>query len=126
MTNKDIVQKALTTLLETGDAAGLAPFLSDDFVHHRPGLPDRDKTEWLAAVAASLGPTAGLQVEIEHFLADGDCVIMHSRRGLPAGPAIAVAEIWRVRDARVTEGWELIEPVAQAAANLRWWEAATG
>jgi predicted SnoaL-like aldol condensation-catalyzing enzyme len=121
--NKSIVQRALAGLIETGDVDVLAPFLSDDFVHHRPDSTISTKAEWLAAVRAALVPLAGMQVEILQVLADGDHVVVYSRRWLPnAGPEIAVVDIWRIDGGVIAEGWEIIEPVAQAAANLRWWE----
>ncbi|MER5626734.1 nuclear transport factor 2 family protein [Streptosporangium sp. NPDC002544] len=64
-------------------------------------------------------------VEIQHVLADGDRVMMHSRRWLPgAEPGIVVVDIWRLHNGLIAEAWEIIEPVAQAAANLTWWEPA--
>ncbi|MEU9831848.1 nuclear transport factor 2 family protein [Streptosporangium sp. NPDC048047] len=121
--NKDIVQRALTALVATGDVDALAPLLSDDFLHHRPDATSRTKPEWLAAVGAALVPLAGMQVEIQHMLADGDHVVMHSRRRLPGtGPEIVVVDVWRLDGGLIAEAWEIIEPVSQAAANLRWWE----
>ncbi|WBB58133.1 nuclear transport factor 2 family protein [Streptomyces sp. WMMC500] len=121
--NKTLVQRALAGLIETGGVDGLAPLLSDDFVHHRPDATTSSKAEWLAAVEAALTPLAGMRVEIGHLLADGDHVVMHSRRWLPGGgPEIAVVDIWRVEDGLIAEGWEIIEPVARAAAHLTWWE----
>ncbi|KAA9378184.1 nuclear transport factor 2 family protein [Microbispora cellulosiformans] len=123
--NKSIVQRALTALVATGDVDALAPLLSDDFTHHRPDSTSKTKTEWLAAVRAALVPLAGMRVEILHVLADGDHVVMHSRRRLPgAGPGIAVVDIWRLDDGLIAEAWEIIEPAARAAANLTWWESA--
>jgi predicted SnoaL-like aldol condensation-catalyzing enzyme len=123
--NKQIVQRALAGLIETGDVDALAQFLSDDFVHHRPGSRTSTKGEWLAAVRAALLPLAGMQVEIQQVLADGDHVVVYSRRWLPdAGPEIAVVDIWRIADGLIAEGWEIIEPVARVAANLVWWETA--
>lgn len=122
--NKSIVQRALAGLIETGDVEALAQFLSEDFVHHRPDSTVSTKAQWLAAVRAALAPIAGMQVEILHLLADGDHVVVHSRRWLPdAGPQIAVVDIWRIHDGLIAEGWEIIEPVAHAAANLVWWES---
>jgi predicted SnoaL-like aldol condensation-catalyzing enzyme len=70
-------------------------------------------------------PLVGMQVEIHQVLADGDHVVVYSRRWLPnAGPEIAVVDIWRIDDGLITEGWAIIEPVAQVAANLVWWESA--
>lgn len=123
--NKGIVQRALAGLIETGDVDTLASFLSDDFLHHRSDSTTSTKVEWLAAVQAALGPTAGMQVEILHLLADTDHVVVHSRRRLPdAGPEIVVVDVLRVADGLIAEVWEIIEPVAQAAANGAWWEPA--
>lgn len=124
MTNKDIVQGALSELIATGSADGLRPLLSDGFVHHRPDGGSSTRTEWLAAVQAALTPLAGMQVEILHLLADGDHVVLHTRRRIPDGPEIVVVDIWRVDDGLLAEAWEIIEPAAQAAANLTWWAPA--
>jgi predicted SnoaL-like aldol condensation-catalyzing enzyme len=123
--NKTIVQRALAALLETGDADALAPFLSDDFVHHRPDGHSRSRKEWLADVGAAQVPLAGQQVEVLRMLADDDHVMVHSRRRLPgADPEVVVVDICRIDDGLIAEMWEVIEPVAHAAANLRWWETA--
>ncbi|MGC5311012.1 nuclear transport factor 2 family protein [Micromonospora zamorensis] len=123
--NKGIVQRALAGLIATGDVDTLASYLSDDFLHHRSDSTTSTKVEWLAAVQAALGPTAGMQVEILHLLADTDHVVVHSRRRLPdAGPEIVVVDVLRVADGLISEVWEIIEPVAQAAANGAWWEPA--
>lgn len=123
--NKSIVQRALAELIETGSVDALEPLLSDDFVHHRPDSTSSTKAEWLAAVHTALTPLADMRVEVHHLLADGDYVVMHSRRQLPdAGPEIVVVDIWRIDDGLIAEGWEIIEPVAQAAANLTWWDPA--
>lgn len=123
--NKRIVQQALAGLIETGDVDALAQFLSDGFVHHRPGSTTSTKREWLAAVRAALVSLVGMQVEIHQVLADGDHVVVYSRRRLPdAGREIAVVDIWRIDDGLIAEGWEIIEPTTQVAANLVWWEPA--
>ncbi|MFC8246160.1 nuclear transport factor 2 family protein [Streptomyces chartreusis] len=123
--SKNMIQRALAELLETGSVEALEPLLSDNFVHHRPDSTSSTKAEWLAAVQAALVPLADMQVEVHHLLADGDHVVLHSRRRLPdGGPEIVVVDIWRIDGWLVAECWEIIEPVAQAAANLVWWEAA--
>lgn len=123
--NKQIIERALAELMGTGEVDALAPFLSEGFIHHRPDSKTRTKKEWLAAVQAALTPLSGMQIEVHHMLSDGDHVVMHSRRRLPNGGAeIAVVDIWRLENGKIAEGWELIEPIAQAAANFAWWELA--
>jgi predicted SnoaL-like aldol condensation-catalyzing enzyme len=120
--NKTIVQRALAALLDTGDADALAPFLSDDFTHHRPDATARSKKEWLADIGAAQVPLAGVQVEVLRILADDDHVVVHSRRRLStAGPEVVVVDILRIDNGLIAEIWEVIEPAAHAAANLQWW-----
>jgi len=119
--NKTIIERALAGLAAPGGVAALADVLSEDFVHHRPDSTS-NKEEWLAAVQAV--PLADLQVEVSHLLADGDLVVLHSARRLAgAGPGITGVHLWRLRDGSIVEGWEIIEPVADAAANYLWWQA---
>lgn len=122
--NKELVQRALAELIGTGDVEALGKYLADDFVHRRPDATSSTKDEWLAAVRAALVPLAGMEVEALHVLADGDHVVLHSRRRIPDGPEITVVDIWRIEDGLIAEGWEIIEPTARATANLTWWNPA--
>jgi predicted SnoaL-like aldol condensation-catalyzing enzyme len=119
--NKSIVARAFAGLVETGDVASVERVLSDGFVHHRPDATSSTKAEWLASMRASLEHIAGMQVEIKHMLADGDHVVLHSRRQLPSGPEITVVDIMRFEDGLIAEAWETIEPAAEAASHLTWW-----
>lgn len=119
--NKAIVGQAFAGLVESGDVASVERVLSDGFVHHRPDSTTSTKPEWLASVRASLEHIAGMHVEVLHVLADGDHVVMHSRRRLPSGPEIAVVDIMRFEDGLIAEAWETIEPTSEAASHLTWW-----
>jgi predicted SnoaL-like aldol condensation-catalyzing enzyme len=122
--NKHIIQNALSSLIQTGDATALEPFLHADFLHHRPDSTS-NKAQWLAAVRAV--PLALLRVDIRHLLADGAYVVMHSRRSLTTGgPEIDGVDIWRVEDGLIAEAWELLEPVSESADHFVWWQAAPG
>ncbi|MFD2796657.1 nuclear transport factor 2 family protein [Promicromonospora vindobonensis] len=121
--NRSIVAAAFGGLVDTGDVASVEQVLSDGFVHHRPDSTSSTKAEWLVSIRASLENIAGMQVEIKHMLADGDHVMLHSRRRLPSGPEITVVDIMRFEDGLIAEAWETIEPAAEAAGHLEWWAA---
>ncbi|GLZ59614.1 hypothetical protein Misp05_31900 [Micromonospora sp. NBRC 107095] len=121
--NKSIVGRALAGLVDSGDVDTLASFLSEDFIHHRSDSTTSTRAQWLAAVRAALGPTAGMRVDILHLLADGDHVVVHSRRRLP-DVEIVVVDVLRIADGLIAEAWEVIEPAAHAAANGAWWDPA--
>ena len=119
--NTSIVAAAFAALTETGDVDAVARVLTDGFVHHRPDGTSRTRADWLAAVGSSLEHIAGMEVTVLHLLADGDHVMLHSRRRLPSGPEITVVDIMRFEQGRIAKAWELIEPVKEANAHLTWW-----
>ena len=121
--NKTIIQQALGELLATNSTKTLEPLLSRDFIHHRPDRTST-KAEWLASLEKALVPLADQEVEMVHLLADGDHVVMHSRRRLPGGPEIMVVDFVRFADGLIVEVWETIEPLSEAEAHLTWWDAA--
>nr|WP_236072000.1 nuclear transport factor 2 family protein [Streptomyces polyasparticus] len=122
--HKELVQRALADLLGPGGVDAVAPLLSEDFLHHRPDATTSTKKEWLASVEAALVPLAGMRVEVLHLLADGGHVVVHSRRTHPSGVEITVVDLLRIEDGLITEVWEIIEPAAEAAAHLEWWQPA--
>jgi hypothetical protein len=92
-----------------GDLDAVAPLLRDDFTDH--GLPFRTatKADWIAA-ARNL-PLAGMRIDIRRLVAEGDHVTMFSRRRLPGGVDIAVADVFRVQDGLIAERWEIVEQI---------------
>ena len=118
--NKTIVTQALQQMVATGGTDALEPLLREDFVHHKPDSTSSTRTEWLADVRAV--PIDRLRVEVLHLLADGDLVVLSTRRWLDGGgPGVAAVDIWRLANGLITEAWELVEPIADVAANLAWW-----
>jgi predicted SnoaL-like aldol condensation-catalyzing enzyme len=121
---KAAAMQAFALLLETGDTDVLEPLLSDGFVHHRPdGTSTR--AEWLAAVRGAFDHLADMEIEVHHVMGEGNLVMVHARRWLPeGGPEIVTVDILRFENDQVTEAWEIIEPLAEAASHLTWWEPA--
>src|SRR6185312_4901549 len=87
--NKNLVQRALSGLVDSRDVASVAPFMSEGFVHPSPDGDDSTKAEWLARVEAAFGPTEGMPVEVLHLLAADGHVMVHSRRRLPGSAGSA-------------------------------------
>lgn len=117
------VTAAFAGLVATGDVGPVAQLLTPDFRHHRPDGSSSTKEQWIAAIRSSLERIDGMEVEVEHVLATDDHVVMHTRRRLPDGPEITVVDICRFEDGKISEAWEIIEPAAEAAAHLSWWDA---
>jgi predicted SnoaL-like aldol condensation-catalyzing enzyme len=87
-----------------------------DYIQHNPGIADgRD-----AAIAALEGkfsaPTA--RFTVKRILVDGEYAMIHLHaQPDPARPGGAVADIYRLKDGRIVEHWDVLQPVPAQSAN---------
>lgn len=92
------------------------PLLREDYTDHSLPFQTSSREAW-TATARTL-PLAGMRIEIRSLVADGDRVLMLSRRQLPAaGLDIAVADVFRLEDGLIAERWEIVEQIATGAAD---------
>ncbi|SFG44466.1 Predicted SnoaL-like aldol condensation-catalyzing enzyme [Novosphingobium sp. CF614] len=59
-----------------------------------------------------------IHYEIKRIIADGDLVAVHSRGSFSARDrGVAVVDILRVKDCKVMEHWDVVQPVPETSAN---------
>jgi predicted SnoaL-like aldol condensation-catalyzing enzyme len=86
------------------------------YIQHNPGIADgRD-----AAVAA-LSPmfsAPGAKFEVKRIMVDGDIAVIHLfGQGDPTTPGAAVADIYRLKDGKIVEHWDILQPMPAKSAN---------
>ncbi len=91
-------------------------YVVPDYVQHNPGIADgRD-----AAVKA-LAPmfsAPGAKFESKRILVDGDMAVIHLfGQGDPKTPGAAVADIYRIKDGKIVEHWDILQPMPATSAN---------
>lgn len=111
MDNKEIIETAIHELFDKGDVDAATRYVRDDFVDHGPGIVASSKAEWIAAIREQ--PIADFKVVVHRLLTDGDYVTMWSRRWIPEGYWIAVADIWRFEDGLVAEHGEVFQQIPE-------------
>ena len=112
---KQTVLTAMTNLIGKADLASVEPLLAPDFVDHNRQLPTMSREEWLAAFRVF--PLQDMRIDLELLVAEGDLVTMFSRRWLPDGEVIAVADVFRFSGDLITEHWEVVQPLGQDDTN---------
>lgn len=91
-------------------------YVAKDYIQHNPGILDgRD-----AAIAA-LAPMfarPGSRYDVKRILVDGDMAMIHLHgRGGPDGLGGAVADIYRLKDGKIVEHWDVLQPIKADTVN---------
>ncbi|MFE3225885.1 nuclear transport factor 2 family protein [Nocardia sp. NPDC059228] len=106
--NRRLVTEAMARFA-AGDHAVLADVLAEDFIEHSPDNPS-GREAFIAHITNA--PVARAHLEIARVIADHRYVVVHYR--MDTGDRTggdAVADIWRLDDGRITEHWDVVQPV---------------
>ena len=119
--NKDLVLKFEDLAFEQKDVNAAAALLSDDFKQHNPQIPD-GKEGFIQGVGGYLlKQNPNLKLTVKRVVAEGDLVVLHVfgkyDNNNPAERGVAVMDIFRVKDGKIAEHWDVIEPIPDTAAN---------
>jgi predicted SnoaL-like aldol condensation-catalyzing enzyme len=91
-------------------------YVAPDYVQHNPGIADgRDAA--VAALATMVADPAKRFI-IEQILVDGDRAVIHVHViPTPGSRGASVFDMYRLKDGRIVEHWDAIQPVPEHAAN---------
>ncbi len=113
--NSDLVVEAMTAFFVNRDASALERYWAPDYAQHNPTMPDG--TGALAPALTMLPPE--FTYEIGNVAGEGELVFVHGRyTGMGPAPMIAV-DIFRVRDGKIVEHWDVLQPEEQQTASGR-------
>ncbi|MFM5954112.1 MAG: nuclear transport factor 2 family protein [Novosphingobium sp.] len=91
-------------------------YVVPDYIQHNPGIADgRD-----AAVAAltPMFSAPGAKFDVKHIVVDGDLAVIHLfGQGDPSTKGAAVADIYRLKDGKIVEHWDILQPMPEKSAN---------
>jgi predicted SnoaL-like aldol condensation-catalyzing enzyme len=92
-------------------------YLGGTSIQHNPQNPD-GAAAFVAWAKGLITVAPAVKVDVKQALADGDLVIVHSHFTLSATDrGFAVADIFRLRNARIVEHWDVSQPVPETSAN---------
>jgi predicted SnoaL-like aldol condensation-catalyzing enzyme len=112
-TNKQVVLNVLRGAFVERDVAVVDRYFSPGYVQHNPGIPSGSNA------IASLIPTLkeSLSYEFGMVVAEADLVMVHGRYvGWGPKPLVAV-DIFRVKDGKVVEHWDVMQEEVPASAT---------
>lgn len=115
LSNKDLVKMALSSLFIDRDPQAIDRYWDPDtFIQHNPQAANGPPRQLLTILSQS----PAFKYEMGMVIADGDRVMVHSRyTGLGPKPVI-VTDIFRVKDKRLVEHWDVIQDEVPASETV--------
>jgi predicted SnoaL-like aldol condensation-catalyzing enzyme len=114
-TNRDLVLEAVTRF-STGDLDAFLDLLHEDFLSHNPGVRGVGRrafgeylrgSEWLHTS----------KITVKRVLSDADHVAVHTHIQTEEGAGLATVDLFRVRDGRIAEHWDVVQPMPGEPLN---------
>ncbi|MGP4005300.1 nuclear transport factor 2 family protein [Streptomyces sp. 4N124] len=115
--NKKLVTKAVDQLLVQKDVSALDRYWGPEYHQHNPNIADG-----VEGAKAGLGgffqAFPQLKVTPKRVVADGDLVAVHSHYvNAPGERGQAIVDLFRVRNGKIVEHWDVIQDVPASSAN---------
>ena len=98
-------------------AQAKAECFGDDYVQHNPGIAT-GLDAMVAKVGKMLEDNPQMSFDIKRTGADHDLVWVHSHaKFTPDSTGLALVDIFRLKDTKIVEHWDVIQPVPATSAN---------
>jgi len=93
-------------------------YMSPDFVEHKPDIPKGTREETAKFLAQIVAEVPGARWEVVRTIAEGNMVFLHARfTPAPGAPSYALADIFRVKDCKIVEHWDVVAPPPKDQRN---------
>ena len=115
--NRALVLKSYDTFFNRHEVDAAAKVVANDYKQHNPTVPD-GKEPFVSYYREFFKQTPGSRVRIVRSAVDGDIVWLHVHSVNDAKDrGEAVLDIFRVKDGKIVEHWDIIQAVPETAEN---------
>ncbi|WP_416978986.1 nuclear transport factor 2 family protein [Streptomyces sp. T028] len=115
--NKKLAADYYDRLLVRQDLSAIDAYVAPEYHQHNPGIADGPEGA-RAGLAGLFQQSPQLEVRPKRIIAEGDLVAFHSHFvPSPGDSGLAIVDIFRIRDGKVVEHWDVIQSVPTTAAN---------
>lgn len=93
-------------------------YMAPDFVEHKPDVPEGTREATAKFLADIIAEVPDARWEVVRTIAEGDMVFLHARFTPATGaPAYALADIFRLKDCKIVEHWDVVAPPPKEQRN---------
>lgn len=121
-TTKDIEQEAknkeiILGIFKASSANAITDLMADDYKQHNPTVAN-GKAGAIEFFDEQFRLYPDAKAQVAHVAADGDLVWVHAHIvRFPNDPGLALVDIFRIRDGKLVEHWDVIQVVPEKDAS---------
>jgi predicted SnoaL-like aldol condensation-catalyzing enzyme len=84
-------------------------YMSNDFIEHKADVPKGNRDATIAFLEGLIKEVPDPKWDILRVAAENDLVFLHARfTPAPGAPPYAIADIFRIKDGRIVEHWDIV------------------
>lgn len=115
--DKGIAVNYVTALMQDHDLGAIADYVSQSLYQHDPTLAN-GSAALEQSYSALFAQYPSFSVQIAQVVAEGDLVFVHAHlKDAPSDLGQAVFYVFRVRDGKIVEQWDVVQNVPATSAN---------
>lgn len=117
--NREVVLAFYTEgLINLRPRAAFERYASEDFVEHKPDVPLGTREATITFLEDLIKEVPKPTWEVVRTVAEGDLVFLHANfTPAPGAPAYAIADVFRLRDGKIIEHWDVVAPPVKQQLN---------
>lgn len=105
-------------LIQRQTRAAFERYASEDFVEHKTSVPVGTRAATIDFLESLIKEAPNPSWEVVRTIAEGDLVFLHARfTPEPNAPAYAIADVFRLRQCKIMEHWDIIGPPVKEQRN---------
>lgn len=116
--NRQMVIDFYNRVFNEHDLEGAVGMVADDYIQHNPNVPT-GKAPFVEFFTRLFAKNPNASARIVRSSAQGDLVWLHVHAGgnKDGTGGLAIMDIYRVKDGKIVEHWDVVQPVPAKAAN---------
>ncbi|WP_314241223.1 ester cyclase [Empedobacter tilapiae] len=114
--NKEIVLKFYQQMFGDKDLRAVDKYIAPEYIQHNPTVAD-GSAAFKKAAEVWFKDAPKNKIDVQHIAAEGDLVFLHIKDTNLDGSLKSVIDIFRLKDGKIVEHWDVQQDVPKESAN---------
>lgn len=114
--NKKIVLDFYQQMFGDKDLSAVDKYIAPEYIQHNPNVAD-GSAAFKKATESWFKGAPKTKIDVQRIAAEGDLVFLHIKNTNPDGSLISTIDIFRLKDGKIVEHWDVHQDVPKESAN---------